>query len=370
MGDGAVQHGHGGFQRPGLLLALLLLPAQTVGGHVVLLHLPGAVLCVGIGGLLGGLGPVPLDRGTLQVGLQLDDPRPDVLQTVQPHGDFQPPQLVPQHQILLGLVPLGPQRLQLKLQLVHLVVDPQQVLVGALQLALGLLLPVAEAGDARRLLKDLPPVGGPLGEDLVDAALADDGIALPAQAGVQKQLADILQAHRIPVDVVFALPGAVIPPGDHDLVLLPGQPVVAVVQHQRHLGIARLPPLGGAAEDHVLHPASPQGPGGLLPHDPAHCVRQVGLARAVGPHDGGDALVKGQHRLFRKGLKALEHQRLEIHGHTSLSSEDKISLYFTTPTPCFQDFAPEVDGKRGQKIKRERCIFFVVLSCQNIFSML
>ena len=189
MGDGAVQHGHGGFQRPGLLLALLLLPAQTVGGHVLLLHLPGAGLCVGIGGLLGGLGPVPLGRGALQVGLQLDDPRPDVLQAVQPHGDLQPPQLVPQGQILLGLVPLDPEGLQLKLQLVHLVVHPQQVLVGALQLALGLLLPVAEAGDSRRLLKDLPPVGGPLGQDLVDAALADDGIALPAQAGVHEQLA-------------------------------------------------------------------------------------------------------------------------------------------------------------------------------------
>ncbi len=289
---------------------------------------------------------------------------------VQPHGDLQPPQLVPQGQILLGLVPLDPQGLQLKLQLVHLVVHPQQVLVGALQLALGLLLPVAEAGDARRLLKDLPPVGGPLGQDLVDAALADDGIALPAQAGVHEQLADILQAHRIPVDVVFALPGAVIPPCDHDLVLLPGQAVVAVVQHQGHLGIARLPPLGRAAEDHVLHPAPPQGTGGLLPHDPAHRVRQVGLAGAVRPHDGGDALVKGQHRLFREGLKALEHQRLEIHGHTSLSSGDKISLYFTTPTPCFQDFAPEVDGKRGQKIKREQRIFFVVLSCQDIFNVL
>ena len=55
--------------------------------------------------------------------------------------------------------------------------------------------------------------------------------------------------------------------------------------------------LSSAAEDHILHLPSPQGPGGLLPHDPADGVRQVGLARAVGAQQakdlaGGDAQVK------------------------------------------------------------------------------
>ncbi len=62
-----------------------------------------------------------------------------------------------------------PQGLHLELQLGDLVVDAHQVLVGALQLALGLLLPVAEAGDTGGLLKDLPAVGALDGQDLVDA---------------------------------------------------------------------------------------------------------------------------------------------------------------------------------------------------------
>ena len=72
--------------------------------------------------------------------------------------------------------------LHLELQLVNLIVDAHQILLGALQLALGLLLPVAVAGDAGGLLKDLPAVGGLDGQDLVNFALADDGVALPAQA--------------------------------------------------------------------------------------------------------------------------------------------------------------------------------------------
>ena len=177
---------------------------------------------------------------------------------------------------------------------------------------LGLLLAVAVAGDARRLLKDLPPVGGLDGEDFVNFALADDGVALPAQARVHKQLVDVLQADGSAVDVVLALPRAVVPPGDHYLRLLHVKEVGGVVQHQGHLGVARLLALGGAAEDHVLHLAAPEGPGGLLPHHPANGVGDVGLARAVGAHNGGDILTEGEHRLVGEGLEALNFQCFQI----------------------------------------------------------
>ena len=179
---------------------------------------------------------------------------------------------------------------------------------------------MAVAGDAGGLLKDLPAVGGLQGQDLVDLALADDGVALPAQARVHEQLVDVLEAHRAAVDVILALPRAVVPPGDHDLALLHGEDMLGIVQHKRDLRKAQLLALGCAAEDHVLHLAAPQGPGGLLPHDPADGVGDIRFSAAVGAHDGGDVLVKGQHRLVREGLEPLDFQRSKVHKHTSFFS--------------------------------------------------
>ena len=84
--------------------------------------------------------------------------------------------------------------------------------------------------------------------------------------------------------------------------------MAGVVQDEGHLGIPRLAALSSAAEDHILHLPSPQGPGGLLPHNPADGVGDIGFSAAVWPYDGGDVLPKGEHRLVRKGLEALDLQ--------------------------------------------------------------
>ena len=306
--DVAFQHGDGRLQLLGGRLPALHLKPEPVRLHVLLPHFLRVALGGGVGLLLGGPGFGLLAGGLLVVGLHLDGVGPDPLQTVQPDGDLQSPQLVPEDQILFGLLALLPQGLHLELQLGDLVVDPHQILVGALQLPLGLLLPVSVAGDAGGLLKDLPAVGGLDGQNFVDLALADDGVALPAQARVHEQLVDVLQPDGTAVDIVLALAGAVVPPGDHHLGLLHVEDMRGVVQHQRYLGVARLLALGGAAEDHVLHLAAPEGPGGLLPHDPADGVGDIGFAGPVGPHDGGDVLGEGQHRLVREGLEALDLQ--------------------------------------------------------------
>ena len=317
MLDAALEHGHRRLQLPDGGLPALDGKAQLVGLDLLVPHLLGELFRLGEALLHRPLGLLLLADGLFVVGLQLDVVHPDALQGVQPHGDLQPPQLVPEHQKLLGLLALLPERLHLELQLGDLVVDAHQILVGALQLSLGLLLPVAVAGDAGGLLKDLPAVGGFHRQDLVDLALADDGVALPAQAGVHEQLVDVLQAHRAAVDVVLALPGAVVPAGHHDLALLQVKEVGGVVQHQGDLRVAGLLALGRAAEDHVLHLAPPEGAGGLLPHHPADGVGDVGLARAVGAHDGGDVLAEGEHRLVREGFKPLDLQRFQVHKHTS-----------------------------------------------------
>ena len=204
--DLGLEHRHRPLALVGVGLALLHLEADALGLHVLLPHLGGVALGGGVEPLHQGLGLLLLADSVFIVGEELPAPRPDLVQLVHPQGDLQPPELVPEDQELFGLLRLGPEGLHLELQLVDLVVDPDQVLLGALQLPLRLLLPVAVAGDAGGLLKDLPAVGALDGQDLVDLALADDGVALPAQAGVHKQLVHIPEPNGVAVDEVFTLP--------------------------------------------------------------------------------------------------------------------------------------------------------------------
>ena len=132
MLDAALQYGDGRLQLVGLGLPALHLKAEAVRLHVLLPHLGRIGLGGGIGFLLGHSSLLPLAGGLLIVSLQLDIAGPNTFQRVQPHGDLQPPQLIPQDQILLGLLALLPERLHLKLQLRYLVVDAHQVLVRPL----------------------------------------------------------------------------------------------------------------------------------------------------------------------------------------------------------------------------------------------
>ena len=169
---------------------------------------------------------------------------------------------------------------------------------------------MAVLADARRLLEHLTALTAFDGQDLVDLALSDDGIALPAHAGVHKQLRHVLQSDGLAVDVIFRLPAAVVAASDGHLRLVPaGEDVLRVVDDQRHLGKAHLVPLLRTAEDHVLHLGTAELAAVLLAHDPADGVGDVGFAGAVGPHDGGDVLAEVQHRLIGKRLEPLNFQR-------------------------------------------------------------
>ena len=139
-------------------------------------------------------------------------------QGIQPNGDLHTLQFVFQLQVLPGLFRLDPQRLQLQFQLRHLVADAQQIILGPFQLPLRFFLAVTVFRDTRSFFKDLPAVATLQGQDLVNAALTDVGVALPAQAGVHKHLMDIPQTGGLAVDIVFTVTGAIITPGDHDLV--------------------------------------------------------------------------------------------------------------------------------------------------------
>ena len=235
----------------------------------------------------------------LGLGVQL-------FQRGHPDGDLADLQLVAQHEIAFGHLGLLAQRADLHFQLLDLVVDAQEVFLRALELALGLLLAVAEARDAGRLLEDLAAVGALGRDDLGDAALADDGIAVPSQAGVHQKAVDVLETHALAVDEILALAAAIVAAGEHDLARVALKDVGGIVDDERDLRVAEPAALLGAAEDHVLHLAAAQRLCALLAHDPQNGVGNVGLSRAVGADDGGDILFEVQARLVREGLEALD----------------------------------------------------------------
>ena len=289
-----------------LPLQILFVEGFGQGGRAVLqlLRLP----------LAGGehpLGVFIIRPGLLQAVLQ-------PVQTVQPDIDLQRPQLVPVDQEGLCPLRLILQGGHLLLQLGDDIPDAHQIFLAGGQLALALLLAEAELGDARGLLKDLPPVGALDGEDLVDAALTDDGIAVPAETGVHKQLVDILQADGLSVDIKLALAAAVIPAGHHDLRIVHRQAAVGIVQRQRHLTEALGLAPGGAAEDHILHLAAPEGLCALLPQDPADGVYDIAFSAAVGADDGRDAPAEVHKGLVGEGFEALDLDGFQKHKRFSL----------------------------------------------------
>ena len=219
-------------------------------------------------------------------------------------------QLVAQGQIMPGRLARLGQRLQLAFQLRDDVLHAGEVVAHVGQALFALLLARAVFDDACRFLEDAAAVLALLGEDLTDAALADDRVALLAHAGITEELDDIAQAARRLVDVVFALAAAVHAAGDHDLRKVHRQCVVLVVKDERNLAVAQTLALLGAVEDHVLHLAAAQRLGALLAEHPSHRVRQVRFAAAVGAHDARDALIKDDDRPVRERLEAVDFQSL------------------------------------------------------------
>ncbi|MPM39820.1 hypothetical protein SDC9_86456 [bioreactor metagenome] len=311
VGGGGFQHGHGGFLLCRQRVLLPGLRSQTLGLHVLFPHPLAILLALGVQRVQLDPGLVPGDFGGAEVALQLSGPGLQRVQILEPGGNLQNSLLVPENQVLLRLFRLIPQRLHLQFKLRDFVVDAHQIFVRALKLAFRLLLAVAVFRDARGLLENLPAVAAFGGQNLIDFTLPDDGIPLPAHAGVQKQLRHVLEPDGLAVDIIFALPAAVVPPGDGHLGFLHGgENVPRVVQHQRHLRKSLLRPLGGAAKNHVLHLRAPQALHALLSHDPADGVGGIRFSGAVGPHNGGDVLAELQNRFVGKGFEALNFQCL------------------------------------------------------------
>ena len=124
-------------------------------------------------------------RRRLRLGLELID-------AVQPERDLERSFFLVENQIALGVFGLLAQRLDADGDLGENVVDTEEVLLGIAQLAFGLQLFIADLADAGGLLEDAAALVPLLGKHLADLPLADNRIALAADAGIVKQLVNVL----------------------------------------------------------------------------------------------------------------------------------------------------------------------------------
>ena len=296
----------GPFVPAGNFVPLLLEPQEQRAAAFLLL---GVLPLTRGDRLFGGL---MLRTGEQQLILELRRLLPQLPDGVHPHRNLQRFFLSGQLQKLFCFFRLGAQRNKPPFELREDVPQPEQVFLCKGEPAFRLSLTVAEFGDARRFLKNLPALLGTGRHNFSDAPLPDDRIAVPAEAGVQKKLGNIFQAHLRAVDAVFTVSGAVEPPGNRNFVgIHSGQSAVGVIDVQRHRRHPeRLSGLS-AAEDDVLHFAAAQSAGRLFAEHPANRVRNVALPRSVGADDGGDAVVEIEPCAVRKGFEALNIERFK-----------------------------------------------------------
>ena len=255
---------------------LLGFAAQRLGARVEFIQLAGQARVVALGGFVAAL---LVAHGVLRAADRIDPQRD--LQAFARIGIFQE---------LLRFFAVALERADAAFQLAEDVAQALEVAFGGGQAALGLVFAVAEPGDAGGFLKNFAPLARLGADDLGNAALADDGVAVAAKTCVQQQLVHVLEAHVLAVDRVFALAAAVVAAADRDFVGVHRKAVVRVVDGQADGGVAHRAAGLGAAKDDVLHLArAAQLLGAGFAHDPADGVGYIAFARTVGPDNAGDA---------------------------------------------------------------------------------
>ena len=212
---------------------------------------------------------------------------------------------------------LPPQRPELAPDLPREVLHTGEVGLHRLQLAQRALLALAVLEDTGRLLDEAAALlgGGP--EHGVELPLPDDDVHLAADAAVAQQLLHVEQPAGRAVDRVVRAAVAKHRAGDRHLGVVDRERAVGVVDRQGDLGAAERRAAGGAGEDDVLHLAAAQRLRALLPHHPRERVDDVGLARAVGADDAGDARLEAKVGRRGEGLEALQGDALDVHGRWS-----------------------------------------------------
>jgi hypothetical protein len=308
-----------GFELVGLEREVGVLGADGLEGLLLLEHGEAAGFELGLGGRDGGVDPLGLLRFRLaafgegvRVRLELGEraSEDDALEAELLLGeDHAPP----------GLRGLALQGFELLLDLGDDVVHAQQVLLGGIELELGLATTRAVLGDARGFLDEGAAVGRLVREDLADLALLDEGVRLRTEAGVHEQLVDVLQPAGGAVHQVLALAVAVEAARDRALVLALGTAPVETGELEVHLGHADRLTGGRTREDDVGHGPAAEALGTLFAEDPGDGVRDVALAAPVRADDPGHTTLERQLLPIAERLKANDFNLIQTHHESEIT---------------------------------------------------
>ena len=270
------------------------------------------------------LADIPFLRPGFQVFLILRQDSLYVLQIVIrfPQFGFHPvrtdkEQIQVQHLQAGGQIQIDPcvfrvflQRAQAVLQLIQQVIHPGNILLGACQFFVRLFLTGTEFDDTGGLFKDLAAVLALPGQDFINPALADNGIALLADTGVAEQIHHILEPAGRAVQEILAFPAAVDPASHLDLRVVKRKASIFIVKDKGNFTVTEGLSALCAAENHVLHAGAAQDFGALLTEHPANRVAYIAFSGSVGSHNRGDAFLEDNLSPLRKGLESVKLQLL------------------------------------------------------------
>ncbi len=238
-----------------------------------------------LGGEVGlGGGPAQMEQG----GLGLADVAADVAVAGRLTG-----------LLLEGLV--------LDLQGAEHVLQAHQVVLGGAQPQLGLVAPRMEAGDAGCFLEQDAALGRLGGDDVADAALADQSVGPRTGRRVGEQQLHVAGPDLLGIDAVGRAAATLDAAADLELFLaVEGRRcgTVGVVEAEDDLGDVARRTVAGAAEDDVVHAAAAHLLGRGFTHHPAQGFHQVRLAAAVRPDDPGQPLFDQEVCRVDEGLEA------------------------------------------------------------------
>ena len=181
----------------------------------------------------------------------------------------------------------------------------EQIVFCARQTRFCVLLSEAKPRNTGGFLKDFASIIAAGSHNGVYFPLPNHGIPIAPEAGVEKQLGYIAQAHGGMIQPVFTFTGAIIPAGDGHLIAVKGKLSIAVVNGQRHLRKALRLSVWCTVEDQPLHARAAERSCRLFAKNPADGICYVAFSAAVWPHHGCDTIVKGEQRFIGKRLEPL-----------------------------------------------------------------
>ena len=197
------------------------------------------------------------------------------VQRIQPQRNLMQPQRIAQLHIFFCALRLFFQWAGTRIQFVPNITDAHQIFRCLIQFSLRFFFAGAESRHACRFLKDFSAIRALCRQNLINAALSNDGIAVMSQTGIHEHIANVSQTHAFPIQVIFALTGTEIFAGDHDLRRLDRKLSGRVVQNQRDLRRAHGTAPRRAAKHHIFHFCTAQALGRLFSQHPTDCIRNI-----------------------------------------------------------------------------------------------